>query len=510
MLLHISQKAIAFQIILVLASTFLSANASHSLPIFSAETLQSNNSTSNCIWVPDDYATITEAIFSAQNGTVICLRSGKYIENIFIDKPVSIIGEGTTSIIDGNQTANVVTIEAPQVYLSQLTITNSGKDASLQRNSGIFVKENKCAITEVTFTSNAIGLTLTGASETLISQCVFTQNVYGIWLNNSDDNCISNCIFSECDQSITQVTGHNNVFANNTLKNNRMGIVLGYSTNNTIKNNSIFNNYYAIEFIHNLKGNNLIKGNIISRNVWALWFLSANYERIVENTIEENNHGIDLLFSNNNQIWRNNIINNTVQASITECQNAWNDTYNYGNYWSDYCEKDVNPPYGIGDNVKAIDTQNIDYHPLLGILYTFPIHEETEHLIDIISNSYIIGLDFNRNAKQLIINLNTNNPKGFCRIAIPRELLDAPFPDTWQILISEEEILENFDIKTNHTHSFLYFQYDSTVANIRIQGTTVIREFPSFLLFLFACILTVLITLKTAHKRLLHNSDGRN
>lgn len=502
MLPHSSQKAkvIAFQTTLILALACSPASEVFFPTTLSAETLQSIRSTSSCIWIPDNYTTIKEAISNAQNGSVICLRRGIYTENIFIDKPVSIIGEGIETIIDGNRTDNVVTVEAPQVSLSQLTIRNSAKDVNLQRNSGVFIKESECAIINVKFTDNAIGLTLAGASNTLVKQCTFAQNVYGAWLNNSHNNIFLHNVFSECDQSITQVVGHNNVFANNTMKNNRMGIVLGYSTNNTITSNIICNNYYAIEFINNPTGNNLIQGNNISRNIWALWFLSANYERITENTIEENSHGIDLLFSNYNQIWRNNVINNAIQTSFTDCQNTWNDTY-YGNYWSDYYGEDRNPPYGIGDTPKTLDTQNIDYHPLLGTLDVFPIYEENKYVIEVISNSTIIKLDFYKDIKQINISLNTKGSTDFCHVTIPKDLLDAPFPDTWKVFDSGKEIKENLTISSNQSHSILYFQYDSTTTGIWIQGTTAISEFPSSLLPLFSCLTIIVIAIKILESR---------
>ena len=502
MLPHLSQKAkmIAFNTALILALAYSPASKVFFPTTLSAEVLQSIGSSPSYVWIPDNYTTIQEAISNAQNDSVICLRKGTYNENIFIDKPVSIIGEGIETIIDGNQTDNVVTVEAPRVSLNQLTIRNSAKDLNLQRNSGVFIKESECTIINVKFTDNAIGLTLAGACNTVVKQCIFAQNSYGAWLNNSHNNNFLHNVFSECDQSITQVVGNNNVFANNTMENNRMGIVLGYSTNNTITSNIICNNYYAIEFINNPTGNNLIQGNNISRNIWALWFLSANYERITENTIEENSYGIDLILSNDNQIWRNNIINNAIQTNNTECQNTWNDTY-YGNYWSDYYVEDTSPPYGIGDAPKTLDAQNIDYHPLLGTLEVFPVYEENIYAIEVISNSTIIRLDFYKDIKQINISLNTKGSTDFCHVTIPKNLLDAPLPDTWRVFDSGTEIKEDLTISSNGSHSILYFKYDSTTIGILIQGTTAISEFPSLLLPLFSCLTIIIITIKILRSR---------
>lgn len=52
--------------------------------------------------VPEMYSTITSAINAARSGDTVYVKSGKYIENILIDKPLTLSGEDRKStIIDG-------------------------------------------------------------------------------------------------------------------------------------------------------------------------------------------------------------------------------------------------------------------------------------------------------------------------------------------------------------------------------------------------------------------------
>jgi len=87
-----------------------------------------------------------------------------------------------------------------------------------------------------------------------------------------------------------------------------------------------------------------------------------------------------------NQIYHNNFINNTNQASVTVgYENVWDDGYpSGGNYWSDYTGLDLySGPYqnetgsdGIGDTPHIIDANNRDSYPLM-----YPYGTETFKLI---------------------------------------------------------------------------------------------------------------------------------
>jgi len=82
------------------------------------------------IYVPDDYASIQEAIDAASNDDTIIVRPGTYFENLTVGKPVTIISlDGPeTTIIDGGANGNRVFVvpanTAGLVTLEGFTITN--------------------------------------------------------------------------------------------------------------------------------------------------------------------------------------------------------------------------------------------------------------------------------------------------------------------------------------------------------------------------------------------------
>jgi len=74
------------------------------------------------------FNTIQEAIEEAGNGSIIRVFEGTYYESIRIDKPLTIIGNGTNTVIDG-PSRNAVTIISDDVELSKLFIyTPTGED----------------------------------------------------------------------------------------------------------------------------------------------------------------------------------------------------------------------------------------------------------------------------------------------------------------------------------------------------------------------------------------------
>ena len=75
--------------------------------------------------------------------------------------------------------------------------------------------------------------------------------------------------------------------------------------------------------------------------------------KIIENTVKNNAQGIRLINSNNNYIYHNNFITNTVQA-YDDGSNSWdNGSISGGNYWSNWITPDANSD-GFVDNAYGI------------------------------------------------------------------------------------------------------------------------------------------------------------
>lgn len=152
---------------------------------------------------------IQEAINAANDGDIILIRSGVYVENsypIIVNKSLTVIGEDPcATIIDGNKTGGgIFLVKANNVKIGNLTIQNtpveyaySGVQIYNAQNvtvsdsvirecgSGIQVTNSTyCVIARNNVTSNSIGIYLHSNSSynTIVGNFFISNNSTGVWI----------------------------------------------------------------------------------------------------------------------------------------------------------------------------------------------------------------------------------------------------------------------------------------------------------------------------------------
>ena len=207
----------------------------------------------NTIYVDDDnisgpwdgnpehpYQNITSGLAQAVAGDVIYVYEGTYFEQLLIDKPISLCGEDEYyTVIDGNNTANVIRVTANNVIITHFTIRNS---------LSVF---------------GFSGIRLDHSNGSNISYNIITRNYEGIWLENSNSNTFIDNYVSNSGEGIYAVSSSNNIFMNNMISNNEFGIVLRESSNNTVFHNSFLNNTWrSVSTINSINSwDNGLEGN---------------------------------------------------------------------------------------------------------------------------------------------------------------------------------------------------------------------------------------------------------
>jgi len=121
---------------------------------------------------------------------------------------------------------------------------------------------------------------------------------------------------------------------------------------------------------------------------------------------------------------------------------------------------------------------------LMGVFSDF--NATSEYHVTTICNSSISDFQFNGTA--ICFNITgENDTTGFCRICIPRALMN----ETYKVFVNGTEVPYDLLLCSNTTHSYLGFSYNHST-----QEVIVIPEFPSFLilpLFMIATLLAVLV-----------------
>jgi len=363
------------------------------------------------------YATIQEAIDDADDGDVIHVNAGHYIENVNVNKQLTLIGDGMNSVVQANiSTDHVFDVNADWANITGFTATGAGNG-----NAGIYLYEaNHCNISyNNASNNNRYGIYLYSSSNNIIACNTMNNNLFGIRLYRSSNNILTcNTANNNTDIGITlssfsnnnALTGNaannnadtgiylsafssNNTFTGNAANNNQYGICLSSSSSNNIICNTANNNQDTGIYLYLSSSNNIVDNVANKNNQYGIRLLSSSSNNIAGNAINLNDRrgmylsssnnnsitgntannnqdtGIYLYLSSSNIVFHNNLMNNSANAYDNDpARNSWyHSVLLEGNYWSDYTGLDDGSGTGkhaiSGDGIgdTSIPHPDIDY-----------------------------------------------------------------------------------------------------------------------------------------------------
>ena len=309
------------------------------------------------IVVPDQFATISQAIANAVAGDTIQVKSGTYYENLNVNKPLTLQGqERQNTIIMGDGGLDrgaqpVVELNSDNIKISGFTITSQNYSSPNLFATGISVQGDQCTILNNTIENTYIGIFCSIQSSTLIKDNHIIDNLkdgmrfYGGSLNQVEDNSITGNAGSGI-----AMNGYQNVISNNNISANLRAIGYGGS--------------YSV-----------IYSNILSSNTESGLFIAGSNNTISSNDFTSNKFGVfvtsQLESPHGNTFYLNNFLSNVYNAfdNSSSFAEQWNNNNAVGNYWSDYKTKypsaSVSSQPGIRDTAYVIAPNNTDYYPLV-------------------------------------------------------------------------------------------------------------------------------------------------
>jgi parallel beta-helix repeat protein len=294
----------------------------------------------NSIVVPDQYASIQEAVNHANDGDTVYVKAGTYYEHVVVNRTVALVGENVdTTIIDGSYSGVVASVTRDGVGISDFTIQYSGTTWNIGGGplaAGVYM-------------SNVTNCTVSGNK--LIHDAAAVQLEYG---------------------------ADGNVIANNTMTS----VTLGFGTFDASRNSFIGNNVTSDGRGLGLNVDsdyNVISDNIITAAEWVIAVHMCYHNNITRNYVADGQIGIYLPDSSDNRVYHNTIVNNLQEATTTHggfdpLFNYWDNGYpSGGNYWSDSnCTDQYSGSFqnvtgndSIGDNPHTVSSINVDNYPLV-------------------------------------------------------------------------------------------------------------------------------------------------
>ena len=303
--------------------------------------------------VPEPGESIHSAIDRAIPGDTVDVPAGTYQENIYVDKKLKLRGQndkGKPTIIDANGKGEAIFLKADGCSIEGFEIRNEG-------GCGIYIVSNFSEIHNNVISSVQTGISLEGSNHNNISN----NKAYGSWFtgtgielvqssgNHISDNFVNGGWLSS---AIFLIEGSNNNVIRDNLANNdgelSYGINLQNSSDNLILGNtaavrSHFLTASGISLMYT-SNNNTIRGNTAQGSGWkgnginlfssdkniiifnnatsrgesesdGIFLTSSDSNFLAENNVSSNNdYGIDLLASSDNNTITNNVVRDNAKG----------------------------------------------------------------------------------------------------------------------------------------------------------------------------------------------------
>jgi len=483
--------------------------------------------------VPDDFLSVFDAVEAASEGDTIYVKSGTYDgpinQTLVIDKSLSLIGEDKSCtvlnfvpplvqttipfsltpvwardapirIVVNNVTISGFTIDTiggPNPSSVKPEVTGTGNNTRIVDNNiltGVYLKSGS----HQTVTENNI----TGMLRAYGSHQTITENIVakGIEGGSSYNNITNNVVTAGGDVGIYVSGSFNIIYGNNVSSSGASGIKMNREvTSNIIAKNIITGSGNGIHVPEGF--NNTFVANRVTNCGYGINVERGSNNTFYANYIANNQMGARIGYDQSgisremdgpkafhNILYHNNFIDNSKQAVDWNWlgTNYW-DNDKEGNYWSNYNGTDNNKdgigdvPYTLSEAVSfyAPSTSSTDPYPLIAPITIIDAGtwEWTNYNIDVISNSTVSDFSFNPETALVRFNVEgETGTTGFCRVTIPKDLLNTE--DYWTVLVDGNPVTPTANEDSNNT--YLYFTYQHSIKTVEIIGTDAIPEFHSW------------------------------
>ena len=354
-------------------------------------------------WHVQPGGSIQAAIAQAAAGDTIHVARGHYAENLRIDKPLSLIGQGRPTI-DGRGKGDTIRVAAEDVSVEGFIVTDSGADLG-EQNAGIYIQpgSHRARVTRCDFSYTLFGLWIEKAKDVVIEDNLITgkrdldssQRGNGIQLYNTTGARILRNNISFVRDAIYVDVSHDAIFRGNRMHHSRYGTHYMNSYRNLWEDNDTYYNRGGLalmevrdQVVRNNRawGNSdhgimlrtiqdaVVENNIVAGNARGFFIYDAEYNTLRGNLVVDNQVGMHVWAGSvRNVVEKNDFISNREQVKYVASKDEKWGAEN-GNHWSNYVGWDRNGdgrgdvPYEANDMVDRLSWR----HPMVKLLMASP------------------------------------------------------------------------------------------------------------------------------------------
>ena len=332
---------------------------------------------------------VQDAIDRASPGDEIHIERGRYVENLKVDRTLTIKGINLPTI-DGSNQGDTIRVIGEDVVIEGLKVMNSG-DSLRGQNAGIYIQP--------------------GAHRAIVRNCLLSYNLFGLWIEKAQDvQVIGNNITGKrdydsarrgngvqlyntkgariIDNEISFVrdalyidVSHHAVFQKNRLHHsrygthymnsyynlwedndtwhNRGGLALMEVRDQTIRNNRAWHNSDHGIMLRTLQ-DATVENNWVVDNGRGFFVYDVEYTNLLGNVVAHNRIGMHLSGSARNKMEGNDFVANQQQVKYAGTRDQEWGGAGSGNFWSNYRGWDRNDdgrgdiPYEANDMVDRL------------------------------------------------------------------------------------------------------------------------------------------------------------
>ncbi len=319
---------------------------------------------------PSDASPLQVRIDAAAPGEAVEVEPGEYRGDLFIDRPLRLVGKGRPRLV-GSGKGSVVRIRAPGVTVQGFDIDGLAGGDVTRDSSGVHVAAANAAVRDCRIANALFGVYLREAPGAIVERNVirgipgresgekgsgihvwntlgfdFSGNDIadardGIYIQNASQGIVRGNVARRLRYGLHYMSSDDNTFEDNLFEESAAGAVLMFSRNIHFRRNRFLHNrgFASVGLLYKDLRDSVAEDNLIADNARGIFLEGSSRNVFRRNVVAESDVAIVLYGSSSeNRFEGNAFIGNLTPLALYARRT---DTLFDGNYWSENDEPDL-------------------------------------------------------------------------------------------------------------------------------------------------------------------------